>query len=82
MLLYSCSSEQRKVKLQDKQEFAIKKPIDTLKAERVKKIFYALPRPLEITMMFKKEGVEYPLDLLHTVAKIKDYSTSIAKSLN
>lgn len=52
------------------------------KSERIKQIFYTLPSPLEITMMFKKEGVEYHADILHSTAKRKQYNGTVSKALN
>lgn len=79
---FSCSGNKQKEELDNSKDPVINTPKDSLKAERVKKIFYVLPTPLEITLMFKKEGVEYHRDLLHTVAKRKSYSTSLAKAFN
>ncbi len=81
-LVYSCSDGEKKGDLNDKQNVNAAAPRDTLKVERVKKVFYTLPSPLEITMLFKKEGVEYHRDMLNAVQKRKEYSTSISKAFN
>ncbi len=52
------------------------------KTSRIKNIFYSLPSPLELTMLFKNEGVEYHKDKLHEVSKQEEYVTTIKKALN
>ena len=52
------------------------------KVERIKRVFHGLPSPLELTVLFKKEGVQYHGNLLHQTAKRKEYSLSIKKALN
>lgn len=52
------------------------------KADRIKNIFYSLPSPLELTILFKKEGVEYHFDKLHTTDDRDRYITTVKKGLN
>lgn len=52
------------------------------KAERIKTIFYSLPSPLELSILFKREGVEYHFDELHDLANKDHYVTSVKKGLN
>lgn len=49
---------------------------------RIKKIFLSLPSPLELTLLFKKEGVVYNQGKLHRTSKRKEYITSYEKALN
>ncbi len=49
---------------------------------QIKKIFYTLPSPLELTYLFKKEGVEYHYDKLHNTKNRNRYNLKIKKALN
>ncbi|MEQ8910396.1 MAG: hypothetical protein RIC95_14460 [Vicingaceae bacterium] len=55
---------------------------DSLKAEQIKKIFYSLPSPMELTLLFKKEGVNYNSEKLHKTARRKEYVLPNKKALN
>jgi hypothetical protein len=52
------------------------------KVKRIKEIFFSLPSPLELTVLFKKEGVEYHENKLHTIKDRDKYVTTVKKSLN
>ena len=52
------------------------------KVKRIKRIFYSLPSPLELTMLFKKEGAEYDTESLHDIQKRNDYLLTNKKALN
>lgn len=52
------------------------------KVKRIKKIFFALPSPLELTLLFKKENVAYHADKLHNTSKRKQYELTKQKALN
>ena len=56
------------------------RPIE--KAKRIKRIFYSLPSPLELTLLFKKEGVVYYGDILHDIDRRDDYLLTSKKALN
>ena len=52
------------------------------KIARIQKIFYTLPSPLELTYLFKKEGVAYHQEKLHDISRRSDYSLKVKKALN
>lgn len=52
------------------------------KVKRIQRIFYTLPSPVEITMLFKKEGVRYHRDILHNTAVRSNYESSTSKAFN
>lgn len=47
-----------------------------------KKIFYALPSPLETAMLIKTSGAKYDEELLNSVDNADDYSTNKSMALN
>ena len=52
------------------------------KVDQIKKIFYSLPSPIELTYLFKKEGINYQADKLHSIAARNNYNVTIKKALN
>lgn len=52
------------------------------KVDQIKKIFYSLPSPIELTYLFKKEGINYQADKLHSIASRNNYTLTIKKALN
>lgn len=56
--------------------------LDPAKVARIKEIFNSMPSPLELTQLFKKEGIRYDRKLLHSISLKKEYNTSIKKALN
>lgn len=52
------------------------------KVNQIKKIFYSLPSPIELTYLFKKEGVDYQADKLHSIAARNNYTITTKKALN
>lgn len=59
---------------------------DTLALEekdrKIKDIFFSLPSPLELSSLFKNQGVNYQIEKLHDTKKRDTYVTTIKKSLN
>lgn len=83
LLLSSCISENNKERsVQSVNTEIVADDENQLEEERIKKIFYTLPSPLEITKMFKKEGIEYNGEILHSTADRRKYSNKLSKSLN
>ena len=83
LLLSSCLSESNKERsIQSIDTQLVADETNNEKVERIKKIFYTLPSPLEVTMMFKKGGVQYHSDILHPTAKRNDYNNTLSKALN
>lgn len=56
--------------------------VDNKKAEQIKRIFYSLPSPMELSLLFKKEGVNYNGVKLHKTDKRTDYILADKKALN
>lgn len=52
------------------------------KEEKIKTIFFSLPSPLELSTLFKKEGITYQIEKLHSIDQRDEYVTTIKKSLN
>ncbi len=48
----------------------------------VKKIFYNVPSPIEISSMLKKAGVSYNAEYLNSFKKVNDYTTLEEMSIN
>ena len=83
LLLSSCLSESKKdrsAKSIDTQ--LVEDETSREKVERITTVFNNLPSPLEVTMMFKKEGVQYHADILNPTEKRNDYDNSLSKALN
>jgi len=61
-------------------------PEDTVSTEAhiktVKKIFYNVPSPLEISSMLKKAGVSYNSEYLNSFKKVSEYTTMEEMALN
>jgi len=86
--LSACVSEegsQNKRKSQKKEEVEL---IDMSedekkeKVEKVQKVFYALPSPLELSLLFKTEGVQYIPSVMHALSERDRYLLSKKKALN
>ena len=80
--LFACQEKINKKPVEseeDKAEILLK---SKEKAESIKTIFYSLPSPLELTILFKKEGVEYHYDKLHNTLERDKYITTVKKGLN
>lgn len=52
------------------------------KEKKIKEIFYSLPSPLELSLMFKREGAIYHGDVLHKISDVDNYNTLRKKALN
>jgi hypothetical protein len=63
-------------------EDSSKKEESMEKVKKIKRIFYSLPSPLELTLLFKKEGIVYYGEVLHDVDRRDDYVLTSAKALN
>lgn len=81
--LTACLSEDRKKESYTSKEKDTlpKKEVDE-KINRIKKIFFSLPSPLELTYLFKQEGIEYQKEKLHDINERKKYVLPIKKALN
>ncbi len=63
-------------------EVKVKKETAAEKANQVKRIFFTLPSPLELSLLFKKEGIAYYPEQLHQKKKADSYLVSRKKALN
>jgi len=54
----------------------------TVNLEKIKKIFYVLPTPEEISFLIKNSGARYRSDLLNPSANLIKYSTSGERAIN
>lgn len=52
------------------------------KVKTIKNIFYSLPSPLELSSLFKQEGIVYKSEKLHQLEKREDYHLTHMKALN
>lgn len=77
--VFGCQHEEPKRKTKQN---LVETTSDDTEVDKIKKIFYSLPSPLEMTVMFKKEGVLYHENSLHDVKKRSSYHTSFKKALN
>ena len=81
-LLFACVNEERH-RNEEKELRDSTKVVEVQgKINRIKKIFLSLPSPIELTYLFKKEGVEYQKDKLHDVKVKDDYILATKKALN
>ncbi|MAY84146.1 MAG: hypothetical protein CMP59_08440 [Flavobacteriales bacterium] len=52
------------------------------KIEKVQKVFYTLPSPLELSLLFKSEGIQYIPSVMHNLTERDRYLLSKKKALN
>ncbi len=78
----SCNQKESTNQKSTEEEAELQKLKSKEKADKIKKIFFSLPSPLELTLLFKKEGVEYQSEELHKVANVDQYVTTVKKALN
>lgn len=52
------------------------------KVKQVQKVFYSLPSPLELSLLFKSEGIQYIPAVLHNLEIREKYLVSKRKALN
>jgi len=50
--------------------------------EKVQKVFYSLPSPLELSLLFKSEGIQYIPSVMHDLNQRDRYLLSKKKALN
>lgn len=82
IVLFACQEKAEKEAAKNVEEKAQVKLESKEKAGRIKTIFYSLPSPLELTILFKQEGVEYHYDKLHNPSNRDKYITTVKKGLN
>lgn len=82
LLIFSCSPEGKNAKSEKQTNPKEDRVPNKVKEERIKNIFYSLPSPLELSMLFKQEGVNYQKSKLHDIEKRDQYVTTVKQSLN
>ena len=50
-------------------------------ADKMKRIFFVLPSPIEISLLIKKSGVHFREDLLNSMENLPGYSTSSSRAI-
>ncbi len=60
----------------------VDKKILEQRIEQTKKIFYAIPSPLETASIFEQAGMEYNKSLLNPIENASKYNTTFAKAIN
>lgn len=83
LLFAACVSEKDKRKTSNADEEIEEIPVsESSDVEQIKKIFFSLPSPIELTYLFKKEGINYQADKLHSIAARNNYNLTTKKALN
>ncbi len=88
ILLGGCLSENPDQDERQKPSQAIIKAKDLSQVEKkekvkqVQKVFYSLPSPLELSLLFKSEGIQYIPAVLHNLEEREKYLVSKKKALN
>lgn len=83
LLFTACVSEADKRKKNSEEEEIQEVPVtESTDVEQIKKIFFSLPSPIELTYLFKKEGINYQADKLHSIAARNNYNLTTKKALN
>ncbi|MEX2379556.1 MAG: hypothetical protein WD530_02355 [Vicingaceae bacterium] len=83
LLFSACVSEKDKRKTNNMDEEVEEIPVsEASDVEQIKKIFFSLPSPIELTYLFKKEGINYQADKLHSIAARNNYNLTTKKALN
>jgi len=55
---------------------------ENLKAEKVKKIFYTIPSPIEMASLIMNSGADFDKDILNSIENTSKYNTERAQALN
>ncbi|RUT80070.1 hypothetical protein [Ancylomarina longa] len=79
-LLYSCnwfSSKSNKEGKSENLEHALMQE----NTKKMKRIFFELPSPIEISLLIKKSGIHYQEDLLNSADNLSGYSTSVSRAI-
>lgn len=71
------SSEEEEVKISDLDD----QDAD-FKAEKVKKIFYTIPSPIEMASLIQKSGESFDKSILNSVENVNRYSTTQQQAMN
>ena len=80
--LLACVSEGKKGEREYNKASTENQKTASEKISNIKKIFYSLPSPIELTFLFKEEGVSYQKEKLHQPKAKSTYSLPYKKALN
>jgi hypothetical protein len=53
-----------------------------VKSNKVQKLFYTIPSPIEMSMLIKKAGAVYNKEILNPTKNVSNYATNLGKALN
>lgn len=81
MFLFSCESEPTTQQTTPKQHETTKKETP-IKRQKVKKIFFAIPSPVEMASLIKSSDSKYQSDLLNSIDNAKNYTDYKSQALN
>lgn len=83
ILCAGCTSNQPKSSKSDVSDDSVSEIEDlTSKIDTVKKIFYSMPSPVEITMLIANAGATYDPGLMNPVSNAINYNTNLKLALN
>lgn len=81
LLFNSCNLFSSKNKEQISEEDMLEYQLMKENAEKIKRVFFVLPSPIEISFLMKKSGVHFREDLLNKTENLAGYSTSRARAI-
>lgn len=81
LLLNSCNFFYSKDKEHISDDELLEHQIMHDNVEKMKRIFFVLPSPIEISMLIKKSGVHFREDLLNKTENLPGYSTSSSRAI-
>ncbi|PCH71169.1 MAG: hypothetical protein COC06_01940 [Bacteroidales bacterium] len=81
LLFNSCNLFSSKEKEPVTEEDLLESQLMQENAEKVKRIFYVLPSPIEISLLIKKSGVHFQEELLNSTDNLPGYSTSPSRAI-
>ncbi len=79
--LNACISEPKKK--EDSTQDEIQEVVEESgRKEKVREIFYSFPSPIELSILFKQEGITFNTDILHDVDAVDRYNIHKKQALN
>ena len=81
-MTHSCSTCGRQQSVQEITIDLADLAIDTTYVDMARKVYYALPTPIELSMMMKSLGISFQSDLLNDPANASRYLTNQKRALN
>jgi len=80
-LLYSCNWFSPKDSKEKKSNENLEQELMQDNTKKMKRVFFELPSPIEISLLIKKSGFHYQEDLLNNVDNLPGYSTSVSRAI-